>query len=45
MHQQASTAALYDNVGRPWGPTDDDPPALEGSAGRSRSRPEELPTY
>lgn len=41
---QESIAAVYDTEGRPYGPGDDDPPALEGSAGRRRPRKEALPT-
>lgn len=40
---QESIAAIYENEGRPCGPGDDDPPALEGSAGRRRTRKEALP--
>lgn len=40
---QESIAAIYENEGRPCGSGDDDPPALEGSAGRRRTRKEALP--
>jgi transposase-like protein len=41
---QESIVAVYDSDSRPCGPGDDDPPALEGSAGRRRTRKETLPT-
>ncbi len=41
---QESIASIYDDDGRPCGPGDDDPPALQGSAGRRRTRKEALAT-
>jgi hypothetical protein len=39
-----SIAAVDDTDGRSCEPGDDDPPAVEGSAGRPRTRKEPLPT-
>lgn len=41
---QESIQAIYENDGRPCGPGDDDPPALEGSADRRRTTKEALTT-
>ena len=41
---QESIDQLYPDDDRPCGPGDDDPPALEGSAGRRRTRKEALTT-